>query len=207
MALMGALLMSGFLVGFLTAPWFAKEPAPRFLIRVPPLEHFMGWTSFSELEQTKSMLRALCLRTVAEIRAQYLQTRSPLTGTTEPIAVLRDRGLSTAIVEIRSQLESFAGSDPEDLLQGELLRFLEKAGREDEWLDAYLAVLYQQPTEAVVEEYRARALAIGCATDREPEVAAALEHLDSIPRAYRPTPKPTPAPVDEPEPGWTNYTP
>ncbi|MBL9139598.1 MAG: hypothetical protein JNK85_27260 [Verrucomicrobiales bacterium] len=160
---------------------------PRYLKIIPPLESFLWWDSFSEVEQTKATLRAHALRAIAESRARYLQIRRrPALGVFSEDAIA-DRALSEEIDRLNRQIVEFGGTDQEIMLTGELLHVLQKAERNNEWLDVFLASAYRWPTHDLVEWNVRRATEMGRQTGREDEVSNAIRYREGIPTKYRET--------------------
>jgi hypothetical protein len=176
-----ALIALGFMVrGVLPS---GKASHPQLLL--PPLDHFLWWSSFSEVDQTRGLLQALCLRSIAEARRKYLESR-PTTGLdSPPRAGFSDATLSNAVEEIRRRMDEFQGTEQELVLGGELLRLLRRCGRDSEWLDVYLRMLYQHPNRDIVDWLRSRAIEVGEMTGRINEVRGALHHRGGIPSEYR----------------------
>lgn len=158
---------------------------PRYLRIIPPLESFLWWDSFSEVEQTKAVLRAHALRAVAESRARYLQIRRRPSLGVFPANAIADRALLEEIERLHRRIDEFAGTDQEAMLTGELLHVLQKAERSDEWLDLFLASAYRWPTHDLVEWNVRRAKEVGRQLNRQDEVDALFRHRESIPAKYR----------------------
>lgn len=162
----------------------------RFNPWIPPLEHFLSWESFSEVEQTRSLLRALCYRSIAQIRADYLAARldpPTLTGSNEDPAA---RGLAAAATQLHALAAEFAGTPEEPVVQQELLRVLHRSSRHDEWLDVFVRLVYTHPTHPIVTDSLPRAQSFARITERDAELLAALRHRGEIPQAFWPSPAP-----------------
>lgn len=162
-----------------------RFPGEQFVI--PPLEHLIWWDSFSEIEQTKGILRGLCLQTIAEIRRSYLLSQSEQVLAPDAVSLVpsQDSGVSNALNHLKRRLEEFQGTEHVSIFQGEILRLLRKAGRHQEWLNLYLELVYQQPGDLLIIMESARAADAAKSVGREAELHEALDHWNQIPRKYR----------------------
>lgn len=179
--LLAAVFAGGFLMRNATG-----QPAPDFWRRVPPVDHFLWWESFSEVEQTRSLLDALCRHAIAEVRAKYLDNRMMPAPTTEASVRSAERSLANAIEEMDRRIEEFAGTEQRLVLQLERLRLLRRSGKEDAWLDGFLELFYQRPTNPLVLSLVDQALLSAKSLHREAELQAALENHHRIPHELRP---------------------
>lgn len=180
--LVGAIFLLGFALGKSRAP----QKRPQFLTQVPPLEDFLRWSSFSEVEQAKAIFLALGDRTMAEIRSQYLDRRSGSASDEARGEEDRVRRLDEAIATLEKRMEEFRGGDAEAVLRGEHLRLLLRADRKSDWLDAYLDLLYLDPAHGSVRANLDRAMIIARSIGREAEVLDAVQHWRRVPTRYWP---------------------
>lgn len=184
----GWLLALGTLITALALPSDSKAhrfPAARFT--TPPLDHLIWWDSFSEIDQTKGILRGLGLQAIAEIRRSYLKSRHDPEAelASGPTFATSHSALDSAINQVRRRLSEFEGTEQATLFQGELLRLLRRADRHDEWLDAYLEIVYRHPGDALIPMEAPRAADAAKSTRRETEWHDAMDHWNRIPQRYR----------------------
>lgn len=186
--LAGSLLALGTLITALALPSDSKAhrfPADRFT--TPPLDHLIWWDSFSEIDQTKGILRGLGLQAIAEIRRSYLKSRHDPEAelASGPTFATSHSALDSAISQVRRRLSEFEGTEQATLFKSELLRLLRRAGRHDEWLDAYLEIVYRHPGDALILVEALRAADAAKSTHRETEWRDAMEHWNQIPQRHR----------------------
>lgn len=184
----GILMALGLSVAHFGLPSHSQSwrfPGDRYA--TPSLDQLITWDSFSEVEQTKGILRGLSLQAMAEIRRAYLRSRSEPVSPPDTLGPLPtpDPALATAVDRVRRRLEEFQGTEHTTLFQGELLRLLRKEGRHAEWLDLYLQLIYQQPGDPLIIMEAPRAADAAKATGREAEWHDALDHWNQIPTRYR----------------------
>jgi hypothetical protein len=141
----------------------------------------MWWNSFSEVEQTRSVLEALCLRAIAESRVAYLRVRNGPPPLTTSSRDAHDRALAQRLARLDELAEEFHGTEQFFLIHSERFRVLERAGRDGEWLDAYLGIFYQHPTHPMVSFYLDKAETKARAIGREGEIALARSFRRQIP--------------------------
>ncbi len=200
----GLVVSAGITLAVLLARPVTRDSVPRQVHRfpsnqtTPPLDQLLWWNSFSEVEQTKAVLRGLALQSIAQIRGNYLRSRtSPDSPTTEPANPASDPAVSLAIQRVRSRLEEFHGTEQTTMFHGELFRLLRKAGLHGEWLDHFLELLYRQPDNPIIPGEITHATQAARATNRETELRAAIDHWNRIPPRFRANPAASP----EPNPG------
>jgi hypothetical protein len=163
-----------------------REACPSKLSRqsIEPLEYFVSWKSFSEVDEAKATLQA-----AAEQFIQGLRTR-PIAGVynaanSSPVTPeAKAACFEKAIQAIEGEIKAFKGTEQEPLLAKELLWLLQRSGNYGRWLEVYLAVLYEHPTHRVVGDFAAQALHVGQITGREPEVQRAFEQLVNLPLEF-----------------------
>lgn len=156
---------------------------------VPPLEHFMTWDSFSEAEQTRAELEALCLHFIADTRVRYIKARADNGAESSPSDTeAHYRGLAQAIERIQRGIQEFQGTEQVYLLEAELFRMYRRAGRDAEYVDRFLGMVYALPTHEIVESHATQALEAAARVGRLEEVRSALAHREEIPKRYWPAP-------------------
>ncbi len=165
-----------------------RSPGNRF--ESPPLDHLIWWESFSEVDQTRGILRGLSLQAIAEIRRVYLRSRSlPHDGHDFPNPIANhDPALTAAIHAVQGRLAEFEGTEYARTFQSELLRLLRKAGRDHDWLNLYLELTYRQPDNPLILLESARAADAAKITGREHELHDALDHWNLVPEKFRTEP-------------------
>ena len=145
-----------------------------------PLEAYFSEPSFSEIENTKSRLRALCLEFLTDIRARHDLSASE-TGLTRfrrnPSYAVDPEG---AIQELCAGIAQFKGTEPEMILVQELLCLLKKQQLGSRWLDVYLAALARHPTDPLIMKFAQDAQTISKAQQREGELNEAFELLQRL---------------------------
>ena len=150
---------------------------------VGPLEDFESPASFSEIKNSKSLLDAECLRFVVELRTKWVPALNmiPAGDQRASIGLRSTTNRINPVLEITKKIEEFKGTEQEFLLVGELLTVLRWEKLHRQWLDTYLRILYQHPTQPLLGQWAARAVEVGRITGREREVLDAFRHLRSIP--------------------------
>ena len=174
-------VVAAFAAGMVASDLRGLRTAGNLDREVPPVEEFLFWDSFSEVDQTRALLRALCLRSIAEIRVRYLERRGlPAADEAEQRRRVED-GLTAALRETRDQIADFEGTAEEWLLHGELLRLLMRAERHGEWLDAYVDLVQRNPTDGQIEAQEPRAREMARQLGRGAELEPVLEHWAQLP--------------------------
>jgi len=150
----------------------------------PSLEYYLSQDSFSEAENTKATLEALCQRFRTEIQAKRLADHQSVAqaSTYNPIS---EPHLTNAIADLDQAMREFSGTEQEMEIAQDLLLALKKAGRYDRWLDVYLTALYEHPTLPVVSRFAGDALVIGKRCGETKRVRAGLDHLLEIPFDFK----------------------
>lgn len=158
------------------------ENAPRRLSTNAPLDPALltSSDSFSEVDQARSNLEALCLRYVSHAQQRMLsEPRDPV------IPALASPELTQAIPESVAILEDtaagFRGTGAEPLAIRSLLLGLKRAHMHSRWLEVYQDFANRQPLEPLVCELAAEALRMAQVTHRQSEVIGTLVHLSRTP--------------------------
>jgi hypothetical protein len=86
-----------------------------------------------------------------------------------------------AIQELEQGIQEFRETGQELLLAEELLRLLKKEKSYDRWLDLYLQLTYEHPTDGLIARCTRDALRFSSLTGRDCELMNAFEHLNQIP--------------------------
>lgn len=157
---------------------------PRFLTQVAPLEHFLWWHSFSEVEQTRAQLHALCLKSIAESRAALFRIQHGADPLFTSHQAALDRGRADAIRRLRLLIPQFEGTDQAVVLRAELLRLFHLTGAGSDWLDTYLDIAYLAPAHEVLDERAQVAAEYARSLGREAELRDAIEHRGRIPARF-----------------------
>jgi len=157
--------------------WLALE-------RTPPLEYYATQESFSEVENTKSSLEALCLRFRTAVRAKRVADREANVRSCGAGAASEPH-LDSAIADLEQGMSEFAGTDQELDVAEDLLLALKMAKQFDRWVDVYLKALYEHPTHRVVARLARDAASIANQCGREQNVLAGLLYMRSIPMEFQ----------------------
>jgi hypothetical protein len=180
LALVGALGGLGVAWHRLTRPETAVSSAHD----IPPLEYFASSSSFSEIEQARAQLQALARRHLYELQLRQAELqRAAQTGEPRQRAQAATQ-LRQLAAELERALGEFRGTGEEPLLTTGLLILLASERAHARWLDVYLRLLYQRPTEPVVGRLAEEAVTAGRATGSLEEVMAALRHVTWIPLEF-----------------------
>ncbi len=153
--------------------------APVAVDGVPPLEFFITRQSFSETENAKTALEAMCARFQAAVRARVLKGRYE-----NDRRDLSPDVLARAIRDLESGAKQFEGTGQELVLTADLLRDLRAAGRLERWIDVYLKTVYAHPMHPLAGDFASEAILVAKSVGREPEVIQALNHVGSIPLEF-----------------------
>ena len=144
-----------------------------------PRDYLVDSKSFSEIENTKVELAALCAEFVTTWRqvrlAQVRRTGSIVSETEVP---------DSAILALRQGIEQFSGTPGETVLTEELLRYLAQEKYYTTFLDEYLRMSYRTPAAEALASFGVVAVSAARLTDRVGELTEALNHRASIPKSY-----------------------
>jgi len=154
------------------------------LERTPPLEYYARQESFSEVENSKSSLEALCLRFRTAVRVKRVADRAA-NATSSGAGPTSEPHLDSAIADLEQGMNEFAGTDQELDVAEDLLLALKMAKQFDRWTDVYLKALYEHPTHPVVARFAHEAVSIANECGRQLSVLAGLLYLQSIPVEYQ----------------------
>jgi hypothetical protein len=171
-------------LGFLARGLVSVGKASHSSLILPSVDHYLWWNSFSEVDQTRGLLQALCMRSLAEARRKYLVARATMKTSAPPPTGFSDSAVDAAVEEVRRRMVEFEGTEQELAFAGELLRLFQRSGREGEWLDLYLRIVYQHPNCEMTDWLTPRALATAEMLGRIEEVRTALQHRAAIPPKY-----------------------
>ncbi|MFO1502051.1 MAG: hypothetical protein U1G07_27375 [Verrucomicrobiota bacterium] len=145
-----------------------------------PFEYYLAEQSFSEVDNAKARLDAICTEFVTDLRAGSQAIGSkPHPWRTSESGLVDDM-----IRALREGMRQFEGTEQQLHLINELLYLLKKQPCGDRWLDLYLATLYRHPTSGMVTRSKGTAVAFGEALGRQEEVARAMNFLGSIPARF-----------------------
>lgn len=148
---------------------------------IPPLEYFASPSSFSEVEQARARLQALARRQLYELQLRQAELLRAAQTDEPGQRAQAAAALRQLAAELEQVLGEFRGTGEEPLLTAGLLTLLASERAQARWLDVYLRLLYQRPTEPLVGRLAGEAVAAGRATGRLDEVLAALRHVTRIP--------------------------
>lgn len=148
------------------------------------LDYFFSPRSFSEVENAKAMLEAVCTRFTTEIRSQLYRCGLIACAAPDRSDELRERRLAAAIRTLEEGIEQFQGTGQEMVLTQDLLVVLKAQKLFDQWIHVYLNAVYRHPTDPSVARWTSEALTIGRAAGREGEILEALRHVAAIPLEF-----------------------
>ena len=151
---------------------------------MPAMDYFFSPESFSEIENTKALLDALCVRVVAEIRAKLLTGTLTATKSSRSANALREPPYSEAIKELEAAAEEFKGTHQELRITQDLLSALKRARLYDRWTEVYLNALYQHPTHELVGRLANVAVVVSKTAGLEQDLQNGFRHLSSIPLEF-----------------------
>lgn len=134
-------------------------------------ESLVAIQSFSEIENAKAMLSGLSFQYMAEISARRAR-------------IGQAPQLKEAVREVERAIEEFSGTEEEVTLLRVELGLLKEEEHYDRWLDVYLRVLYEHPTQKMVGCLAEEAIALGRETGRQNDLKDAFEHLIRIPLCF-----------------------
>jgi hypothetical protein len=141
-----------------------------------PLSFYATESSFSEVENTKATLEALCTELLTELRLKYdgrqLVREGPYSGSLAYVLRAGD-----AEMELEKAIQQFQGTEQEGALVNELLYLLNRRERYERWLEVYVRFLYARPIDPIAGRHARRALTISHSIGREDELMRALEWL------------------------------
>ena len=165
---------TGFLLGNREARLGVAMP----IESMPRLDYFITQHSFSEIENAKASLEALCRRYRAEVQARRLLDERSAGGRQGPT---REPRLSGTIKVLERGMKEFEGTQQQLGISEELLLALRAAKLYDRWMSVYLRTLYEHPTYPTATVFAKDAMVIGKVLGREDEVLRAFRHLKEIP--------------------------
>ncbi len=152
--------------------------------QMPPFEVYLSEHSFSEIENAKDKLQALCTEFLTAVRVSHdasAQSPAAVPAHSNSLYVVAPE---KAIRELERGLEQFKGTEQETKLIHELLAVLNIQKIYGRWLDVYLAALYEHPTDDLIGQYAKDALAIANTLGRQAEVINAFALLRRIPLSF-----------------------
>jgi hypothetical protein len=166
-------------IGYISGELHPNDPKSMALEEMPPLEYFASPSSFSEVENVKTELDALCARYITIARSRGVRLDHPSGG--HPAY---EAGQAATIKQLERALPEFQGTDQQLIIVQDLLRALKRSSLYDRWIDVYLAALYEHPTQELIGHFDEEAVSIGQVAGRKSEVLAALKHVLSIPLEF-----------------------
>jgi hypothetical protein len=145
---------------------------------VSPLEYFSSPATFSEVETAKATLDGEAWQFISDMRSKYL------TPSAAGYQMGEKPEFGEWAAELEAKIQELHGTRPEFVITEELLHVLAAGNLPDRWLDLYLQVLYESPTQSLIPKRLGLATAFAAATGRADEVEAGLSHLMSIPTEF-----------------------
>jgi hypothetical protein len=136
--------------------------------------------SFSEIDQARSNLDALCLRYVSH--AQQRMLSEPRDAALPVINVHESsRPIPDSVAMLEDAAAGFRGTGSEPFAVRSLLQGLKRAQLHDRWLEVYQDYANRQPLEPLVCELAGEALRMAELTGRQSELIATLVHVSRNP--------------------------
>ena len=161
-----------------------RDPAMLLPSEVPFLHAYVAKRSFSEIRNAKADLEELGARYVMAVAIRrQIDTRWSAAGGTVPDSHVEPH-LAGAIEELEQGMQEFRGTGQEFILARELLKALKKSRKYDRWLEVYLDILYEHPTQPLIGCLASDAIVAAKATGSEDVLVAGFEHLTAIPLEF-----------------------
>jgi hypothetical protein len=136
--------------------------------------------SFSEVDQARSNLDALCLRYISHAQRRMLNEPKdsvlPVLNSAETTPIVPE---SVAMLE--DAAAGFRGTGTEPFAVRSLLQGLKRAQMHARWLEVYQDYTNRQPLEPLVCELAGEALRMAELTGRQSELIGTLVHLSRTP--------------------------
>lgn len=148
---------------------------------VPRLHAYVARQSFSEVRNARAALEELGARYVMAIETRRLMDCSQSAGNGRLASSSSEPHIPLAVEELELGMRDFRGTGQEFTVARELLRALKNSRRLDRWLEVYLDMLYQHPTQPLVGSLAGNAVVAAKAAGREDALAAGFRHLTMIP--------------------------
>jgi hypothetical protein len=167
-------------LGFATRGLLPPDVTSSSLQDIPPFELFYVPRSFSEVEQARAQLGALCSQFLYRQHLERLHLRQARRSRNEPEPPPGHR-FTQSLEALEQSREEFRGTGEELVLTQEILTLLRQEKLAGRWLDVYLDLLYHHPTAELVGREARHALTHARAVDREADLLEAFHHLGSIP--------------------------
>jgi hypothetical protein len=178
------LFLIGIVCGFSIAVWKNTNPITNLSARSGlALEQILPPESFSEVENAKSLLTALSIRCITDVQSRQVALGPLRTSSLGSNSRQLEQWLRIASDLEKSRVD-FLGTSEEMRITAELLAVLERTACADRWLNVYLNYVYQHPTSELAGRLVNEAAAEAVTTQREAELARALEHVSSIPLEF-----------------------
>ena len=131
------------------------------------VDYLLAPRTFSEIENTRALLDAQCRAFILSIRTRYIAQHPE-----DSAQAVRE--LEATIAQLQRGPEMLP-------LQEELLWFLKKNGQSERWLQLYLEVLYEDPTDSLIGRFAEDARKFARGTAREPELLQGFQNLSAMP--------------------------
>jgi hypothetical protein len=142
----------------------------------PDLDYFIPPQSFSEIRNAKEVLHGLIMQSTARVDV----TLAGLAGRTTD----SNSDLLKALGDLEQVVNESKSEYERDVLVGELLRLYKWAGLWDKWVETYVKILYEQPTNLIVGDLASEAVNAGKLSGQEKEILQGFYHLSSIPMQF-----------------------
>lgn len=148
---------------------------------IPPLDYFASSGSFSEVEQTRTHLKALSSRYLYLAQVHQAEALQRCSTGPDTSALSTSQRFNPIVDDLQAGLREFRGTGEEAVLTQGLLNVLASEGDYARWTDVYLDLLYRRPTEEAVGRLASTAVAAGRAAGRLESVLEGFRHVGRIP--------------------------
>ena len=161
-----------------------RDPAMLLPSEVPFLHVYVAKQSFSEIRNARAALDELRARYVMTVQIRrHVNVRGSAGRNTVPDSHVEPH-LAGAIEELEQGMQEFRGTGQEFIVARELLKVLKKSRRYDRWLEVYLDILYQHPTQPLIGSLASDAIVAAKAAGSEDVLVAGFKHLTAIPLEF-----------------------
>jgi hypothetical protein len=144
------------------------------------IEDLSSAPSFSEITNAKSAMRRLSFEFMSDFLDAHVL---PVPGS---LAAVARPGFNSDRVEnarryLEEGLAEFHGTEQESVVVRALLGLFSSSQDYERWLDLYLKVLYEHPTNGIAGLYAAQAVVAAKMTARQPQLLEGFDQLRRIP--------------------------
>jgi hypothetical protein len=141
------------------------------------LEYFTSTATFSEVEGARALLSAEVSRFITTLRDRY----SRAVQITRVAPEDRQRTYETWVRSLQAKVQEFKGTAQEFELLGEMLLIAKMGGLKSDWINEYLRLIYEAPSQSLIAASIKDACEIATELHREEDLAKAFRHLLQVP--------------------------